>query len=96
VTLALDLVRYTVVLEAAFALGLSGAVAWRWWSGVPVRRALAQLLASFDMLVFVAAWSEFGRIGSPELGWYVPVKLAALTLALWALAGLWAQRPERG
>ena len=90
----LDLLRYLVVLQASFAVGLTSAVVWAYLRGVRGwAPQVVQLTVAFDILVGIAAWSEFARIGTPELGWYAPVKAAALALATWALVGLFRLRP---
>jgi hypothetical protein len=91
----LDVVRYLVVLEGAFAVGLLAAVVSVYVSdwGRTYARPVVAFAASYGVLVAIAAWSEWIRIGSDHLGWYAPIKAVALAVGVLALAQLFRMRP---
>lgn len=88
----LDALRYFVVLEAAFVVGMSLATLELYRKGglvtSPITKPFVLLAVSYNVLVLIAAWSEWSRIGSDQLGWYAPFKFMALTLSALSLIQL--------
>lgn len=89
---SLDVLRYFVVLEAAFVVGMSLATFHVYRSGVlkraPIVKPFILLALSYNILVLIAAWSEWSRIGGDQLGWYAPLKVVALSLSAISLTQL--------
>ena len=89
----LDALRYLVVLEGAFAIGLMAAVVASYVTRARLYAAPVVVFAlSYATLVAVSAWSEWDRIGTDTLGWYTPVKFVALGANVAALARLFQIR----